>query len=88
MFGPDRFLYYSMGDGGGSDDPNNNGQDPNVLLGKILRIDVNATQGSDTYAIPADNPFARETRIATTRRRRRRTLVRRSTRSGSAIPGA
>ncbi|HKA16222.1 MAG TPA: PQQ-dependent sugar dehydrogenase [Myxococcota bacterium] len=58
VFGPDRFLYYSMGDGGGGDDPEDNGQNRNVLLGKMMRIDVNSAQGSDTYAVPADNPFA------------------------------
>ena len=58
VFGSDGFLYYSMGDGGDHDDPNDYGQDRNILLGKILRIDVNSTQGSDSYAVPADNPFA------------------------------
>jgi hypothetical protein len=59
MFGSDGFLYYSMGDGGGADDPDNNGQNSGALLGKILRLDVNAVPPSGkTYAIPASNPFA------------------------------
>jgi glucose/arabinose dehydrogenase len=58
-FGPDGFLYYSTGDGGGSDDPGDNGQDRNVLLGKILRLNVNSTPpAGKTYAIPATNPFS------------------------------
>jgi glucose/arabinose dehydrogenase len=59
MFGTDGFLYYSMGDGGGSDDPDDNGQNRNALLGKILRIDVNGSPPiGKTYAIPSTNPFA------------------------------
>jgi glucose/arabinose dehydrogenase len=57
-FGPDGLLYYSMGDGGSGDDPNDYGQKKDILLGKVLRIDINSDQGSDTYAIPSDNPFA------------------------------
>jgi glucose/arabinose dehydrogenase len=57
QFGPDGYLYVGTGDGGGQGDqhgPIGNGQNLNVLLGKILRLDVN---GTDTYQIPATNPF-------------------------------
>ena len=56
-FGPDGFLYISLGDGGNRADPRGNGQDTSTLLGSILRIDV-STVGPDTgYTIPPDNPF-------------------------------
>jgi glucose/arabinose dehydrogenase len=68
-FGPDGFLYISIGDGGGADDhapghvgdwyaTNAGGNAQNVtanLMGKVLRIDVN---NETTYSIPADNPYA------------------------------
>ena len=53
-FAPDGYLWISTGDGGSAGDPNNNGQNKNSLLGKMLRIDVNST---GPYNIPPDNPF-------------------------------
>jgi glucose/arabinose dehydrogenase len=55
QFGPDGMLYLGLGDGGGSFDPEDAGQDGSTLLGKLIRIDVDPVHG--TYAIPADNPF-------------------------------
>ena len=54
-FGNDGLLYIAVGDGGSGNDPPNNAQNLNVLLGKILRINVNTPSG---YLIPASNPFA------------------------------
>ena len=56
-FGPDGYLYVSMGDGGGGGDKHGlmgNGQNMNTLLGKILRININS---DSTYTVPKDNPF-------------------------------
>jgi glucose/arabinose dehydrogenase len=57
-FGRDGFLYIALGDGGDGGDPGNRAQNDAVLLGKMLRIDVNTTTGNKKYGIPADNPFA------------------------------
>ena len=54
-FGPDGYLYLGLGDGGSGGDPQGNGQNLEVLLGKLLRLDVN---GGEPYAIPTDNPYA------------------------------
>lgn len=53
-FGPDGMLYAGLGDGGGSGDPMENGQDPRTLLGAILRLDVD---GAPPFVVPPDNPF-------------------------------
>jgi len=59
-FGPDGFLYIGLGDGGGSGDPRERAQDPHVVLGKMLRIDVDNRPGGTPYGIPSGpegNPF-------------------------------
>ena len=52
-FGPDGMLYLGTGDGGGGGDPSGNGQNLNVLLGKLLRLDVRTLP----YTIPSGNPY-------------------------------
>ncbi len=68
LFGADGHLYIAMGDGGGGNDVHRTAQDPQQLLGKILRLDVrvpdvaSATAGERAdaergYRVPPDNPF-------------------------------
>ncbi|MEN4042023.1 MAG: PQQ-dependent sugar dehydrogenase [Anaerolineaceae bacterium] len=54
LFGPDGYLYISLGDGGSGGDPHNHAQNIDTLLGSLLRIDPDLRGG---YTIPADNPF-------------------------------
>jgi glucose/arabinose dehydrogenase len=56
-FGPDGYLYIGRGDGGSGGDPGNRAQNPQEVLGKILRIDVNH---GDPYGVPSDNPFTKD----------------------------
>jgi glucose/arabinose dehydrogenase len=55
-FGPDGYLYIGMGDGGSGGDPGNRAQNINENLGKMLRIDVNATV-APFYSNPTSNPY-------------------------------
>jgi glucose/arabinose dehydrogenase len=57
LFGPDGLLYASYGDGGSAGDPQRNGQNPNTLLAKLLRIDP-TPNGDAAYTIPPDNPYS------------------------------
>ena len=57
-FGADGYLYLGTGDGGGGGDPFGNAQNLNVLLGKLLRLDVSAATIAQPYAIPSSNPYA------------------------------
>ncbi|HEY4529080.1 MAG TPA: choice-of-anchor V domain-containing protein [Luteimonas sp.] len=65
QFGPDGYLYIASGDGGSGGDPQNNSQNPNRLLGKLLRIDVDGGGGAPDcsvaagshYGIPVGNAF-------------------------------
>lgn len=56
-FGFDGYLYIGVGDGGGGNDQPNNAQNIDVLLGKILRIDVERESPGALYSAPPDNPF-------------------------------
>jgi uncharacterized protein (TIGR03118 family) len=63
-FGPDGYLYFSLGDGGQANDvanghvPGGNAQSIQRIYGKLLRIDVNGTNSANgKYGIPKDNPF-------------------------------
>ncbi|MDP9205307.1 MAG: PQQ-dependent sugar dehydrogenase [Gemmatimonadota bacterium] len=56
LFGPDGMLYIGMGDGGSQGDPHGNGQNRNVLLGKLLRLNVDR---GDPYLVPAANPYVK-----------------------------
>ncbi|HJQ26756.1 MAG TPA: PQQ-dependent sugar dehydrogenase [Blastocatellia bacterium] len=59
-FGQDGYLYMGTGDGGGGDDQFGqigHGQDTNILLGKMLRIDVDTPNGAVNYSSPPTNPF-------------------------------
>jgi glucose/arabinose dehydrogenase len=60
QFGADGFLYVGLGDGGSGGDPGNRSQNLQTLLGKILRIDIDNTNGTNNYDIPSDNPFVED----------------------------
>lgn len=53
-FGPDGLLYDAVGDGGGAGDPSGNSQNPNVRLGKLLRL---AISSGGTASPAPGNPY-------------------------------
>ena len=57
VFGPDGLLYIGTGDGGSGGDPGNRAQNKQLLLGKMLRIDIDNPTNGNNYGIPADNPY-------------------------------
>ena len=71
-FGPDGYLWVSIGDGGGIGDPQENGQNPHTLEGTVIRLDVDACRTGCRR---------------TTRTSCRLRVARRCGLSGSAIPG-
>lgn len=60
-FGPDGYLYIGMGDSGGGGDPDEDAQNPDTLLGSMLRLDVDSAV---PYAIPATNPVLGNANVA------------------------
>lgn len=67
LFDNDGNLLISIGDGGGSDDKFNNGQRTDTLLGKVLRINPEAS-ADKPYSIPKDNPFSKRSALSNARR--------------------
>ena len=57
LFGPDKMLYLSIGDGGAANDPMGHGQNLETLLGTVIRIDPSKPGKEVPYSIPKDNPF-------------------------------
>ena len=62
-FGPDGYLYISLGDSGAADDPLTTGQNPKDWFGSILRVDVDHPAEGKAYGIPSDNPKARDSKF-------------------------
>ncbi len=60
LFGPDGYLYITLGDSGAADDPLTTGQNPGDAFGSILRIDVDHPAAGQAYGIPGDNPRLRD----------------------------
>ncbi len=59
-FGPDGFLYITLGDSGAANDPLTTGQDPSDWFASILRVDPDHPADGKAYGIPNDNPARRD----------------------------
>jgi glucose/arabinose dehydrogenase len=59
-FDADGYLTMGTGDGGAAGDPNGNAQNPNALLGKLLRLDVRNASAAEPYRIPPTNPWVNQ----------------------------
>jgi len=64
VFGPDGYLYISLGDSGAADDPLTTGQNPKDWFASILRVDVDHPSDGKAYGIPSDNPKLRDKKFA------------------------
>jgi glucose/arabinose dehydrogenase len=64
LFGPDGYLYISLGDSGGGGDPLKSGQNGKDWFGSILRIDIDHPADGKSYGIPSDNPSKRDAKFA------------------------
>jgi uncharacterized repeat protein (TIGR03806 family) len=63
-FGPDGLMFVTSGDGTSDSDTNVTGQRTDLLLAKVLRIDVDKTASGKQYSVPADNPFVKDKQFA------------------------
>ena len=63
-FGPDGYLYISLGDSGSGGDPLNTGQNPKDFFASIMRIDVDHPSDGKPYGIPGDNPRLRDPKFS------------------------
>jgi glucose/arabinose dehydrogenase len=71
LFGPDRYLYSSIGDGGTQGDPEGDAQNRGSLLGKILRLDVHvAAPPPPAPVAPVRDTSAPRIRVRVKRRQR------------------
>ena len=62
-FGPDGNLYFATGDGSPGGDPDNQAQNGNLLVGKMIRINVDNFTTPPYYTIPVDNPYVNDPNV-------------------------
>jgi len=62
-FDTDGFMYVTSGDGTSDSDTNVTGQRTDLILAKILRIDVDKPANGKEYSVPKDNPYVDDKRF-------------------------